>query len=456
MNKEYEIFNTSNDIPVIYTQLKDSNLTAIQICVKVGSIDETPDLSGASHYLEHMLFKGTKKRDKTKDIFTEIFNKGGYINAFTSKNSTCYVVQLNSNYAETAIDILSDMLLNSTLDNDEFEMEKAVVIEEINQSNDEPQRFLLVKLYETIFQNNRLAQSIAGTEDIINSFKRDKIMKYYKKYYVSNNMAIAISSNLPKQKIKSIIEKSDFPKFKPNKNITRKEVVALNQQTPRYSINTKNLQQIHLTIGFPVCDMYNNDRFGVDLLACILGGNMNSRLFMDLREKNGLSYQIDVASNYYEKNGEIIIYTSFDKDSLFTVNEMDKSIDNHIDAIFQDTQNDNSKRPGGLPIILNNLKDLKEQLISDTELQNNVGYLTGNTDIATEDTKNVVGYYGEQLLFKQKICSLKQLKKKYSSITKEQLQKIANKYFDFTKLNIAILGNIDKSELKKFIESQYL
>ena len=455
MSKEYQVFNISNNIPIIYTQIKDSNLTSIQICVKVGSIDEPTELNGASHYLEHMMFKGTKKRDKTKDIFTEIFNKGGYINAFTSKNSTCYVIQLNSDYINTAIDVLSDMLLNSTLDNEEFELEKAVVIEEINQTSDDPQRFLLVKIYETIFKDNQLAQCIAGKDEIINSFKRDKIMKYFKTYYVSNNIAISICSNLSKEKIKSLIQKSDFSKFKPNNEIIRKESSILSQQKPRYSISSKNLEQIHLAIGFPVCDMYNEDKFVVDLLSCILGGNMNSRLFMDLREKNGLSYQIDVGTNYYEKNGELIIYTSFDKHSLFNIDDQSDSIDDCIETLFKDYTKKEIK-PGGLPIILNNIKDLKEQLISDEELENNVGFLIGNTDIAIEDTKNLVGYYGEQLLFKQKIFSINELKKKYKSITKENILKIANKYFDFNKLNIAILGDVDRTKLSKIIDHQYL
>ena len=453
MNNEYETFTLINGMRVMYIK-NDTNLSSIQVCTKVGSIDESKKLHGASHYLEHMLFKGTKKKTKSTEILEDIYNKGAYINAFTSKNSTCFLSKINSKYLKNVIDILSDMLLNSTLTIKAFDIEKAVVIEEINQGLDEPIRFLINKLYSLIFDKHVLSSEIAGTPESILALKRDDIIKYYKKYYNASNMVVIICSNLSIKDVKKYLNDSYFIKFKPLV-IKQKNCTIPQQKIPRFSIDYRNLEQIHLMIGFKVCNMYSEDRFGIDIISSILGGNMNSRLFIDLREKNGLSYQIEVISSYYEDYGDFMIYTSFDKDSLYYKNEMDTNIDYDIDKLFGNT-NTNTKSKGVLSIILDNLYKLKNEAINKKNLDNIKGYIIGNTEISVENTSNLVGYYGDQFLFNQEIHTINDLKEKYNSITSKNIIKLSKKYFDFNLLNISILGNTDLKKLNNFITEKYL
>lgn len=445
----YTIFTLSNNIPVLYIP-RDQSISSIQVGIKVGSVNETSILHGASHYLEHMLFKGTEKIKDSKEIFNKLYNKGAYINAFTGKENTNFLIKINSKYFELAITILSDMLLHSTLELNEFELEKLVVVEEINQGLDEHSRLLVNMIHKIMFPQSVLEPEIPGTPESILALTRPSVMEYYKKYYCANNLFICITSNLEIDIIKNMLIKSEFPNFPVHKLET---VIynTINQVNPNYSIIDKNLEQIYIAIGFPTCNKFSEDKYVLDFIKILLGGNMNSRLFIDLREKNGLSYQILVNSMYYDSSGLFYIFTSFDKNSLYTLSTIENStLDSYLQNLFQ---NSKSEKPGALPLILDNLYRLQTELITDEELNNFKGFIEGNLQLFMEDTENVVGYYSTQLMyFHENILTIQELIDKNNLITKEDIQRVSKKYFDFSKLNISILGNCNKSKLHSYVQ----
>ena len=204
MKINYEQFNLKNGIKVIYLPKNDNNISCISVFVGVGSINEPEHLKGASHFLEHILFKGTVERPNPTQISKELDSIGAYFNAYTDKDLTSFIIKLDSKFLEKGLSILSDMLLNSIFDETNFELEKRVVVEEINKSKDNPEQQLIEDLYKILFKGHPLENSIGAEEKYILNYTRNDIIDYYKKYYVSNNICISISSNLDLESIKSI------------------------------------------------------------------------------------------------------------------------------------------------------------------------------------------------------------------------------------------------------------
>jgi len=458
---EIKQFKLENNIDVNYYQKLDNNITSISIFFNVGSINEDENEKGMSHFLEHILFKGTKKRKDPKSISKELDAVGAYFNAYTDKDCTCYIVKLNTDHIELALDILSDMLNNSIFEQNNFDQEKNVVVEEITRDKDNTERQVLENAFETVFDGHNLQYSIGAEEKDIRSFTRNNVMNYWKKYYTSDNMIISIVSNKDIEIIKTLLN-NYFKQFtNSNKyNITEKKNKLILQETPRYYIEKKNdLEQVHLVLGFPICNRYNEDRFALDMINVILAGNMSSRLFLSLREKNGLSYTVSNHIGYYKDTGGFFICTSFDKDSLILKNI--KDIDSNLsyeklyDNIFK---KDNKKfGPGGLPIILEELKDIKENPISNNELNKIKGFIKGSLSLQSEDSHNIAEYFGRQLIANQSpILSYKDLLNIYENISIETIQKTSKKYFDFNKLNISIISDhYEKEYIESFI-NQYL
>ena len=449
---EYKIYKLKNGIPFIYIP-QNEDLSGIQVGVKVGSNNESDEFHGASHYLEHMLFKGTEATPDGRELFNKFYNKGAYINAFTGKESTNFVVKINSKYMEEAINTLSDMLSNSQLAQEEYNREKLVVIEEINQGLDEHSRFLLNESYILMFGENRLSKEIAGTPESILNLNREDVFNFYKKFYSANNIYICISTNISPDIILNYLDNS-FLSTLSNNIIEPIQYLPLVQNNPNYKIHEKKLEQIYLNISFPSCDRYSNDIVTLDIIKTLLGGTMNSRLFVDLRENNGLSYQISVSNRAYDKYGDFTIFTSFDKKSLYNLHSKtpDISYDFLLKKLFTNDVKEN--KPGALGIIMNNLVRLKNELVSEKDLEDFKGYMTGSLQIFFDDIGNLTDYYLNQLMFfPDNVVTIESLIDKYNKITIHDIQNIAKKYFDFNKLNITILGECNETQLDNYIQS---
>ena len=444
MNVEYRTHMLDNGIQVVYIPRKDSNVSSICVFCRVGSVDENPSTYGMSHYLEHMLFKGTDTRPSAKIISSELDSVGAYFNAYTDKACTGYIVKVNSDFLEKSIYLLGDILSNSNLKQTEFDIEKHVVVEEINKSKDIPSVKVLENAYEIIFKEHPLAHTIASEPPNILSYNRSDVYSYYKKYYVSNNIIISVASNVIFEDIIKYIQKSDFNNCLQNKELNLRTFPPLLKQTiPRFSIKNKKTEQVHLVIGFPIESMYSRDKYALELIQTILAGNMSSRLFLDLREKNGLSYNVSMDTSYYQTCGAIFIQTSFNKDSLFIKNTSIKDSKMYIKDIIT---------PGGLPIIIENLKLMKNILVPEDELEKAKGFLKGSFILGMEDGLSKADHFGRQLMFNHNpIENFGYLIDEYNKVTPEDIKRTSNKYFDFNKMNISIIGEYKLEDVEKFV-----
>jgi len=451
MNINYNQFHLDNQIRVIHIPRNDNNITSISVFCNVGSINESGETEGMSHFLEHMLFKGTPKRPGPTYISKELDSVGAYFNAYTDKDLTCYIVKINSDFFDKGIDILSDMLKNSHFKQGEFDMEKNVVVEEVNRGKDNPSNKVFENAYEIIFKGHPLAHSIGSDEKNIRAYNREKVIKFFEHNYASNNIVISITSNKSFDEIQEVILNSEFKNYKINNKLTKQHHQLPIQRLPRYNIKQDDSEQLHLVLGFPVCSKYHSDRFVLDIINIILAGNMSSRLFVELREKRGLSYTVSIDASYYDTCGGFLIHTGFDKNSLFIKNQEKLLLDDTIDIDIKWLQ-DNNFIPGGLPIILETLKELTKVCVNTDELDKAIGFIKGSFVIETESSNSLSDYFGKQVISNYKpIYDFEKLVSEYMKIGPDDILRVAQKYFDFNKINIATIGGYSEEQISQFI-----
>lgn len=301
----FNLYTLDNGLRVVTEYIEHVNSISVGIMVQNGSRNESKDVNGISHFIEHMFFKGTEKRT-AKEIVQEIENIGGQINAYTSKETTCYYIKALNTHVDLCLDVISDMLLNSKFDEEEIEKEKGVVIEEINMSQDNPEDVLDEIHSEAIFGNDSLAYPILGTPDRIRSFNRKKIKDYIRTHYTPYNSVLSICGKFDEKELKKLIEeyfgkwsKDDI--YKP----TYQDISLKNDS--KYV--EKQIEQVHINLGLNGLPYADDKSYSLVLLNNIFGGGASSVLFQKVREELGLCYSIYSYMQPYLGVGTLNIYT---------------------------------------------------------------------------------------------------------------------------------------------------
>ncbi|NLK62764.1 MAG: insulinase family protein [Fusobacteria bacterium] len=298
-----------NSIPVIYKKMEGLKSVSFGIYVKTGLRDEKNYKNGISHFLEHMLFKGTKKRT-AKDISEEIDFLGGSMNAFTSAETTGYYVTSLGEHLENVIDVLSDMYINSEFLDKEIDREKGVIVEEIKMYEDIPEEKIFDYNSKFVLEGTNYEKTILGTEESVKSITRDNLIEYWNDRYTNDNMVIAIAGDFNIDKIILLLEE----KFK---DFHRKEKKG--EYTKLFNINsgrkeiTKTTNQVHLCVNTKGLSYHSEDRYKANMIINVLGGNMSSRLFQKIREEEGLAYSIYSYNSSYTDGGLITTYAGTTK-----------------------------------------------------------------------------------------------------------------------------------------------
>ena len=424
-----------NGFRIVYEKSKNIlPISSIFIFCDVGSVYETPDTRGYSHFIEHMCFKGTKKILKSKEIFKEFDKSGAKYNASTFKRYTYYNLKCPNDNIQQYIEILSDMILNSTFIKKEFDKELKVVIEENIRDIDDLENELDDKTDYLIYKGTILEKPIDTIEYHKKPHDYNKVIETYKLFYQPTNIVLSIVSNVSFSLIKNIIRNSFFYKNK-NENLdillNRKLSLFLPpkiQKNIQISINkVKKSSASYLSISFRTCNQNSEDKYILNLLKNILGELLSSRLFQILREENGLTYHSEINTQYYEMMGEFTIVAITDPHKLI--------------------KNGHSK--GVIPLIIKMLKDLKENGITDTELNLSKQFLKGRNKINMEDNDNNAIYNGEQMILfpDENIIPYEDIYKTYyENITKLQINQIIRKYFIKNNMNVCIIGEQNPSE----------
>ena len=387
-----------NGIRLIHQQI-ESPAAHFGIIINTGSRDELPEEQGIAHFIEHVIFKGTKKR-KAYHILSRIEDVGGELNAYTTKEETAvYATFLNEHYARS-MELISDIILNSNFPKKEIEKEKEVVIEEINSYKDSPSELIFDEFDELLFDGHPIARNILGTPDHVKSFKRDNIIQFLKRNYHTEEMVLSSVGNIPFKKIVSLAEKyfSDIPE-----NHRKQSRLLFNHYQAGMLSVEKDTFQSHCVIGNIAYNAQSDKRMGMVLLNNILGGqSMNSRLNMALREKNGIAYNVESNYTAFSDTGQFNVYFGTDRENL----------DRAIRLVNKEFRLLKNKTMGTLQ-----LSKAKKQLI-------------GQIAISSENRDDLMLTLGKSFLLYNKVDSLPAIYKKIEAISSSQIMDIANEVFD--------------------------
>ncbi|MEK7640085.1 MAG: pitrilysin family protein [Patescibacteria group bacterium] len=402
-------FNLKNSARVIIAPRKDTQAVTVMVFVKVGSRYEGVPLNGASHFLEHLMFKGTKRRPDTQTISRELDSIGAEFNAFTSKDHTAYYIKASKQHLDLALDMLSDMLINSKFDAKELDRERGVIIEEINMYEDNPMALVEDVFEKQLYGSTPLGRNIAGTKQGIVSMNRKAMLQYKDSYYVGSNTTIIVSGSVPKN-VRRLIT-SYFQKY-PSKRVGKRFVPQTGFAKPGVVLRQKATEQVHLTIGMPTFGYLDKRNDALALLSIILGGTMSSRLFIEIRERRGLCYYIRASVNPYEQVGHLAIQAGIDK------NRVDQAI----------------------PAITSELAKLVRNGITAEELHRAKEYIKGKFILSLEDSENVAGWLGKQALFQRKVKTDRERIADFEKVTRRAIENVARQVLRPRAYRLAIVG----------------
>lgn len=409
---KYQLNTLSNGLKILTIPMTGVESVTVLVMVGVGSRYEEKKINGLSHFLEHMAFKGTRKRPSAFDIASLIDGIGGEFNAFTSKDHTGYYVKAAKKHLSLLIDVLSDMLLHSKFDPIEIEKEKGVIIEEINMYEDIPMR-KIGDLYENLlYGDTKLGRDIAGIKEVIKSVKREDFISYMDRFYGPGNTVVAIAGGIPLKvdPLKGMVEK--YLGGWKSKKVEKSEFFKDNQIKPALLLTYKDTQQAHLCLGVRSFPLLHPGRYASGVLTNILGGGMSSRLFIEVRERRGLAYYVRANDERYIDVGNFVVQAGVD------VARIDDAIG----------------------VILDELRKIKNAKIDKKELIKAKENMKGKLILELEDSRSVAALFATSKVIEDKILTPSEIMQKVDSITIEDLQKVAGEIFNKSQLNLAIIG----------------
>ncbi|MFC1709698.1 M16 family metallopeptidase [Candidatus Omnitrophota bacterium] len=399
-----------NNLTVVSHHMGGAYSVSIGVWLKVGARYETDNIAGISHFLEHVVFKGSKKYDKDA-IKRQIEGSGGMLNGFTSEELTCYLAKVPHKRTYPIFRILLDMALNPRLKNEDIQRERTVIIEEIKMYNDLPLHIGQELLEKTMWPNHPLGRNIAGTIETVSSISRGDLSNYQKKYYQPKNMVVVFAGNVKHKDCLDFVNKAlDSSKVKDQEYSFKRFVPRQNSAQVRSL--TKDIEQTRLAIGFPAYDRTDPKRYSLSLISIILGGNMSSRLFNEIREKRGLAYEISSQYKQLSDTGAFYVHAGLDNEK--------------IDLALQ--------------LILKELSKLKETLVPTSELARATEYSLSHLAMSLEDTMDHMMFLGLAAATTNKLKEYNQIKKTVLKVKPRDLKEVAREIFNREKVNISLVG----------------
>lgn len=389
----------------------------------VGSRYEANRIAGISHFAEHIVFKGSKKRPSAHAISQAVDSFGGEFNAGTSKEWTNYYIKARTGNIDISFDVLSDMVLNPIIKQEDIDKERGVILEEMAMYEDTPMMKVVEVFEETIFAGNELGRDTIGTREAVKSVNREDFLKYRRDHYSAKNMLLTVAGGVKHAGIVDLAKKylssiSSNTKTKPNK-------FKSDQKAPQLKLVKKKNEQIHLILGFRGNPLGHKDRYVESVLSTILGGGMSSRMFIEVREKRGLAYSVRTDAEHYTDAGYLATYAGVDP----------------------------KKAPEAIKVILEQYYKIKDNPeISERELKKAKEYLKGHFALALENTTAVNRYFGEQELLEDKIETPEEAYAQVDKVTLDDITRVAKEFFVPERLNLSLIGPYNtQAEFEKVV-----
>jgi len=411
----YQKTTLGNGLRVITAAMPHTKAVSISIFIGVGSRYETEAQAGVSHFIEHLLFKGTPKRPTAREISEAIEGVGGMLNGGTDKELTVYWCKVAKPHWQMALDVLSDVLLNSKFDPQEIEKERTVIIEEINMSKDSPAQQVNLLIDDLLWPNHPLGRDIAGSRESVTGITRDMMLGYLAEKYSPDSTVIVVSGNIEHQEVISAVQQvlGDWVK----QRIHSGYAAYKGQITRQLTIETRDTEQVHLCLALPGLSLLHPNRFTLDLFNIILGEGMSSRLFAEIRDRLGLAYSIYSYVDHFLDTGSIVVYAGME------IKSMKKAV----------------------KAILEQLSQLTER-VPESELSKAKELSKGRLLLRMEDSRNVAGWLGGQEVLTGRIWTVDQVESIVDSITALEIKKLAQELFVASQLRLAVVGPVNAEE----------
>ena len=405
---------------LITVPMKDNPTATVLVLVEAGSKYETKTNNGVSHFLEHMCFKGTKKRPTPLSISHELDSIGAQYNAFTAQEFTGYFAKGQFGDRAQLLDVVSDIYLNSTLPAEALEKERGVIIEEINMYEDIPQRQVADEFMALIYPNQPAGFSIAGSKEHIRAMKREDFLDYRQAHYLAQATTVVIAGNIDEEKVKGevIVAFKNSPVGKKSPKLA----VMEKQKKPVLAIKEKKTDQTHFILGVRSFGLFDKRDIPLRLLAEVLGGGMSSRLFQKLREEMGVCYYVKADNEAFTDHGIFGVAAGVTPARLAEV----------------------------VKVVLAEFEKFKKTPVAAEELAKAKAHLIGSMFLSLESSDAIAEYYGFQEIFKKEIKKPAEIAEKIRAISAVDLKKLASEIFVENKLNLAVIGqDVNRLELEK-------
>ena len=412
---QFEKHVLPNKLTVILAPMDTRSVTGL-VLVAAGSRYESRKTNGISHFLEHMFFKGTKKRPTALDVASEIDSLGGVNNAFTSKEYTGYFIKAGSTHVDSVLEIISDMLYNSTFKNEEFERERNVIFQEIHMRYDDPKTRVLDLMEETTFGDQPLGWDTAGPLETVKMHTKQQMLNYIGQRYYPNNMIVAVAGGFDRKKTLEVIKKY-YGHAKPKKVPSYIPYIE-NQKNLQIKLEKRKVAQSAIALAVKGLSEYDEDKYVLEVLATLLGGGMSSRLFEEVREKRGLAYYVRSVAEFYLDSG---IFFSFAGIDLPKVKEAAK-------------------------VMVAEYAKIRDIKVPEKELNKAKESLKGHMALAFEDSMTVATSYALGQLIEGKVKTLDEEMAEVDKVTVEGVSRVAKRIFRREKMTFVAIGPFDDKD----------
>lgn len=421
----YSKATLNNGIRLLTIPIPSVKSATLAFYVATGSRYESPEISGISHFLEHMLFKGSRVYPTAKDIFSSVERMGGVLNGWTDTEATAYWIKVPSDYVNKALEILTDMVFHSLIDKKELEKERQVILEEVARSNDQPDELAFKNLEGLLWPNQSLGRPILGSLESLNKINQEIIVDYWHGQYTGPNIVFGVSGDFNQEAVTDYLS-SKIPDDLNKNPLLSWEKEVVNQNKPNLMSINKNTDQTHLSLGYRSLSIDDPKRFASSVLNAILGGGASSRLFQNIRENLGLAYAIGSEVLFLRDTGETVIQAGLNT----------------------------GKTERALEETLKEIKQIRNNRVESEELNRAKEMLKGHFLLGLEDSHSVLDFFMRQEISTGKILIPDQVTEKINQVTVEDIEDVARRVFNRNNLNLSLVTPLDKkNSLQSILDS---
>ena len=411
-----EIAELANGVRVLTEKIPHVHSASIGVWVDVGSRDENDDQAGVTHFIEHLMFKGTQKRS-AKDIAEELDAVGGQLNAFTTKEYTCYYARVLDEHLPLAADLLGDMLFHSRFDEVDIDRERNVILEEIKMYEDAPDELVHDIFAGTIWHSHPLGRPVIGSEQTVRNLSRADLLSFYQQYYTPGNIVVAAAGNFEHGKLLDLLN-ATFGQLTGGKKERRFVVPEPKKQV---FCRTKDTEQVHLCLGAPGLSMDHEKIYVFQLINTILGGGLSSRLFQEIREQRGLVYSVFSYHSSYHDSGLFCVYAGLSRENVREV----------------------------LELVVKEIKDLQKRGVSPAELQRVKDQLKGNLLLSLESVSTRMSRLGKSQLYLGKITPPEEIVRRIMAVTNDEIMELSRNLLKPEDFSLASVGPWNDEDIFK-------